>query len=84
MGKANDKDSCENQAGALSVVNARIEALENLRDVYYGIIINDANRRVGANCIVTLASELRETENAINELYLLQSRIRRTNTEVTE
>ena len=51
-----NNDNYENQAGALSVVNARIEALENLRDVYYGIIINDANRRTVFASVMTVIS----------------------------
>ena len=79
-----NNDNYENQAGALSVVSARIDTLKDLRDVYYNKIINDATRRASANCIVSLANALSETENTINELYFLQSEIRRENTEVTE
>ena len=79
-----NNDNYENQAGALSVVSARIETLENLRDVHYSEIINDATRRASADCIVLLANALSERENTINELYLLQSNTRRANTEVTE
>lgn len=79
-----NNDNYENQAGALGIINARIETLENLRDVHYSEIINDATRRAGSDCIVLLANALSETENTINELYILQSKIRRANTEVTE